>query len=74
MRATDELSARWPNIILAGSAGSTATIQNADRIIVLDKGMKMEEGSHQQLLKHNGLYRELYEIQFEGSDRDRRKH
>ena len=69
--ATSKLTYQRTSIVIAHRL---ATIQNADRIIVLDKGMKMEEGSHQQLLKHNGLYRELYEIQFEGSDRDRRKY
>ena len=31
-----------------------------------DKGEKKEEGKHQELLAGNGLYRKLYEIQFEG--------
>ena len=42
-----------------------STIQKADKIIVMDKGEKKEEGTHQQLLSHNGLYKKLYEIQFE---------
>ena len=41
-----------------------STIQNADRIIVLDHGEIKEMGSHQQLLKLNGFYRKLYDLQF----------
>ncbi len=41
-----------------------ATIQNADQIIVLDKGKIAERGTHQQLLAQNGLYKKLYELQF----------
>ncbi|MGZ5281098.1 MAG: ABC transporter ATP-binding protein [Bacteroidia bacterium] len=41
-----------------------ATIQNADQIIVLDKGQIAERGTHQELLAQNGLYKKLYELQF----------
>ena len=41
-----------------------STIQNADRIIVLDHGEIKEMGSHQELLKLNGYYRRLYDLQF----------
>ncbi|RYD76294.1 MAG: ABC transporter ATP-binding protein [Sphingobacteriales bacterium] len=37
-----------------------STIQDADEIIVLDKGEVIEQGSHQQLIAKNGLYRSLY--------------
>mgnify|MGYP001180260316 CR=1 FL=1 len=40
-----------------------STIQNADRIIVLDKGKIVEEGTHQQLLDLGGLYHELASAQ-----------
>ncbi len=41
-----------------------ATIQKADRIIVLDKGEIKEAGTHQELLAMNGYYTYLYNIQF----------
>jgi ATP-binding cassette subfamily B multidrug efflux pump len=41
-----------------------ATVQNADKIIVLDHGELIESGTHQELLKKVGMYKQLYEIQF----------
>jgi subfamily B ATP-binding cassette protein MsbA len=41
-----------------------STVKRADRIIVLDKGMIVESGNHQELFDKNGIYRELYELQF----------
>lgn len=40
-----------------------STIQDADEIIVLDKGVIAERGSHQQLIASNGLYKSLYQLQ-----------
>ncbi len=40
-----------------------STIQNADKIIVLEKGEIKEMGNHQQLLKMGGYYKRLYELQ-----------
>jgi subfamily B ATP-binding cassette protein MsbA len=42
------------------------TVQQADRIIVLDSGRIVEHGTHSELLKQQGLYRELFELQFGG--------
>lgn len=40
-----------------------STIQNADKIVVIDKGRIVEQGTHQQLLAQGGLYRKLVEMQ-----------
>ncbi|AYB41449.1 ABC transporter ATP-binding protein [Brevibacillus laterosporus] len=39
------------------------TVVNADRIIVLDKGKIVEEGQHEELIKDDGLYAKLWELQ-----------
>ena len=41
-----------------------STIINADKIVVMENGEIKEVGNHQELLRLNGLYRHLYEIQF----------
>ncbi|RPJ46695.1 MAG: ATP-binding cassette domain-containing protein, partial [Candidatus Latescibacterota bacterium] len=46
-----------------------STIRRADRIVVLDKGRIVEEGTHETLLAQGGLYRRLFEMQFR-SDRE----
>ena len=46
-----------------------STIRNADKIVVIDKGMVTEAGTHSELMNQNGLYRKLNEMQFEfGAD------
>jgi subfamily B ATP-binding cassette protein MsbA len=40
-----------------------STIQNADIIIVLEDGSIVEQGTHQQLMAANGLYRRLIDMQ-----------
>ncbi len=41
-----------------------STIKNADKILVLDKGELVEQGTHEELLKAGGLYAHLYQIQY----------
>jgi ATP-binding cassette, subfamily B, bacterial len=45
-----------------------ATVQRATRILVLDKGRLVEQGSHAQLVAKGGLYARLAELQFGPSD------
>jgi len=40
-----------------------STVRGCNRIIVMDKGQILEQGSHQRLMKNNGLYAHLYRIQ-----------
>ena len=42
-----------------------STIRNADKIILIDKGIVSESGTHEELMGHDGLYRKLNEMQFE---------
>jgi ATP-binding cassette subfamily B protein len=41
-----------------------STIKNVDRIIVIHKGKIVEEGSHEELLKKEGYYYKLYQLQY----------
>lgn len=40
-----------------------STVQNADKIIVLDHGLKVEEGNHKELIEKNGVYANIYRAQ-----------
>lgn len=45
-----------------------ATVRRADRILVLEAGEIREQGSHEDLLERGGLYRKLYDMQFQDLD------
>ncbi len=49
-----------------------STVRSADRIIVLDKGEIVEEGSHEELLIKGGVYAKLYKLQFKDIEYSRR--
>jgi ABC-type multidrug transport system fused ATPase/permease subunit len=42
-----------------------STIRNADKIVLIDKGVVSESGTHAELMSHNGLYRKLNDMQFD---------
>ena len=43
-----------------------STIEQADRILVMNHGQILEQGSHHELLKQGGFYSQLYNSQFAG--------
>ena len=43
-----------------------STIKNADNIFVLNKGVVVESGNHEQLLQKDGVYKKMYETQIKG--------
>ncbi len=59
--ATDKITKNRTSIVIAHRL---ATIKKADKILVMDKGHIVEQGSHKELLKKEGYYRNLYEKQF----------
>lgn len=59
--------ARGRTVVLVSHRFSS--VRAADRILVLDGGRIVEEGSHEALLKGQGLYHELFELQAQGYER-----
>ena len=59
--ATDKITKHQTSIIIAHRL---TTVKKADRIIVMDKGEIVEQGSHLELLNKNGYYKTLYNMQF----------
>jgi ATP-binding cassette, subfamily B, multidrug efflux pump len=60
-RALDKLTEGRTSIVIAHRL---ATVQKADRIIVLQKGQILEQGTHDELLQNDGHYRTLFELQY----------
>ena len=48
-----------------------ATVLKADRILVLDQGRIVEEGTHQSLIRHGGIYAKLARLQFDAGIEER---
>lgn len=61
--ATDKITRHQTSIIIAHRL---TTIKKANKIIVMDKGHIVEQGSHLELLEKNGYYKTLYDMQFAG--------
>jgi len=59
-----------PNTTKIIIAQRIASVQDADKIIVLDNGTVNGIGTHEELLKNNAIYREVYESQVKGGDND----
>jgi len=59
-KALEGLSAGRTTLVIAHRI---ATIRNADKIIVMDAGRVIEQGTHAQLIKSSNVYRGLYELQ-----------
>jgi len=51
------------NTTIISIAHRLSTIVQADQIIVLHQGRIMQQGTHRELLEHDGLYRHMYELQ-----------
>ena len=51
----------WP---LPGSDAAVFIVREADKIIVMDKGRVVEQGRHNDLVAQDGLYAQLYKLQF----------
>jgi ATP-binding cassette subfamily B protein len=60
-KATEKLTKGRTSIVIAHRL---STIQNADKIVVLDKGEIKEFGTHSELINREGYYRKLYDMQF----------
>jgi ATP-binding cassette subfamily B protein len=61
IKATEVITQNRTSIVIAHRL---STVENAHRIIVLSKGVIVEDGTHDHLLKQNGHYSQLYHIQF----------
>jgi ATP-binding cassette subfamily B protein len=59
--AVDRLKSGRTTLVVAHRL---ATVRNADRILVMEKGRLMAEGSHEELLRRGGLYARLAKLQF----------
>ena len=61
-RAVNNLVKDRTTIIIAHRL---STIRNANKIIVMNHGTIVESGTHEELMKKNGLYATMYRVQYE---------
>lgn len=59
--ALDKLSTGRTTLVIAHRL---STVRDADKILVMDKGKVVDEGTHDELLARGGIYADLYELQF----------
>jgi ATP-binding cassette subfamily B protein len=67
-KALDDLIQTRTTLVIAHRL---ATVLKADRILVLDQGRVVEEGTHQSLFQHGGIYAKLARLQFDAGIEDR---
>ena len=60
--ALDRLSKGRTTLVIAHRL---ATIRSADKIVVMDRGRVMDQGTHEELLSRGGIYADLYRLQFQ---------
>jgi ATP-binding cassette subfamily B protein len=66
-RALVQLTERRTTLVIAHRL---ATVLNADRIHVIDKGRLAESGTHRELIAAGGIYGRLYDIQYAPAERE----
>ena len=57
-----------PNVTKFIIAQRINSVQDADKILVLDEGKIMGYGTHDELLENNEIYRDVYESQMKGDE------
>ncbi|WP_294406500.1 ABC transporter ATP-binding protein [uncultured Clostridium sp.] len=62
-----------PNTTKIIIAQRISSVQDSDKIIVLNEGSVVDIGSHQELVKRCEIYRDVYESQMKGADKDEEK-